>query len=195
VIGDAVHLLLERADERWRLRYPAATAEDAAVVARMLESWRGSELAGRVSALDGDVRRELTFAFELDGVLFRGRFDLFHRGGDGAALVVDYKTNLLGEREPAELVEASYGRQVAIYALAVLRAGAPSVEIVYAFLDRPGAVWSRTFDAAEAAGLEEELRGWVTPVADDQFAPNPGPWCADCPALDVLCAGPELVLE
>jgi ATP-dependent exoDNAse (exonuclease V) beta subunit len=194
-IGDAVHLLLEREDERWRLRYPAATAEDAAVVARMLESWRGSELAGRVSALDGDVRRELTFAFELDGVLFRGRFDLFHRGGDGAALVVDYKTNLLGEREPAELVEASYGRQVAIYALAVLRAGAPSVEIVYAFLDRPGAVWSRTFDAAEAAGLEEELRGWVTPVADDQFAPNPGPWCADCPALDVLCAGPELVLE
>ena len=29
-IGDAVHLLLERADERWRERYPHATAEDEA---------------------------------------------------------------------------------------------------------------------------------------------------------------------
>ena len=77
----------------------------------------------------------------------------------------------------------------------MLRAGAPSVEIVYAFLDRPGAVWSRTFDAAEAAGLEEELRGWVAPVAGGEFSPVPGPWCADCPALDVLCAGPELGAE
>jgi ATP-dependent exoDNAse (exonuclease V) beta subunit len=194
-IGDAVHLLLEREDERWRLRYPAATADDEAVVERMLASWRGSELAARVDTLGDDVRRELTFAYELDGVLFRGRFDLFHRAGDGSALVVDYKTNMLGEREPADLVEQSYGRQVAIYALAVLRSGAPSVEIVYAFLDRPGAVWSRRFDAAEAEGLEDELRSWVAPVADGAFSPVPGPWCGDCPALDVLCAGPGLVEE
>jgi RecB family exonuclease len=194
-IGDAVHLLLEREDERWRLRYPDATAEDEAVVERMLASWRGSELAARVEVLDGDVRRELTFAFELDGVLFRGRFDLFHRAADGSALIVDYKTNLLGEKEPAQVVEQSYGRQVAIYALAVLRSGAPAVEIAYAFLDRPGAVWSRRFEAAEVAQLEDELRSWVSPVADGAFSPVPGPWCADCPALDVLCAGPGLVEE
>jgi ATP-dependent exoDNAse (exonuclease V) beta subunit len=193
-IGDAVHLLLEREDERWKLRYPDATETDQAVVGRMLESWRGSELAARVAGLD-DVRRELTFAFELDGVLFRGRFDLFHRAPDGSSLVVDYKTNLLGERDPAELVAESYSRQVAIYALAVLRSGASSVEIVYAFLDRPGAVWSERFEAADAARLEEQLRGWMAPVADGEFAPVPGPWCADCPALDVLCAGPELVTE
>ena len=63
-IGDAVHLLLERDDERWRLRYPRATAEDdASVVERMMASWRGSR-AGRAAGGAGGVRRELPFAFD-----------------------------------------------------------------------------------------------------------------------------------
>ncbi len=191
-IGDAVHLLLERDDERWRLRYPAATERDHEVVERMMASWRGSELAERLAGLE-PVRRELSFAFRQEGMIFRGRFDAYHRDAAGHALVVDYKTNLLGDREPADLVAASYRQQVVIYALAVLLGGAASVEVTYAFLDRPGAVWSERFEEADRGRLEEELRGWLAPLTAGEYPAVPGPWCAECPALDLLCAGPALL--
>ena len=127
----------------------------------MVASWRGSELAGAGSR-PGGRRRELPFAFELDGVLFRGRFDLFHRDGDGCALVVDYKTNMLGERDPGPAGRASRTRrQVAIYALAVLTPGREQVEVAYAFLDRPGADLVGAVRGADADRLEEQLRGWM----------------------------------
>ena len=56
-----------------------------------------SALARRVAALVG-ARPERPFAFEHDGVLLHGRLDLLHRDGP-RALVVDYKTNVLGERD------------------------------------------------------------------------------------------------
>jgi DNA helicase-2/ATP-dependent DNA helicase PcrA len=186
-----VHLLLERDDGRWRERYPHATAEDEARIEQMLASWRGSELAARLAALEG-VALELPFAFEVDGVVIRGRFDAFHRNGNGAALVVDYKTNFLGERIPDEVVDRSYGHQVAIYALAALLSGASSVEVAYAFLDRPGAVAVRRFSAGDVEGLREGIRASLTPIREGRFEASPGFHCADCPALDLLCAGPAL---
>ena len=190
-IGDAVHMLLERRDERWRDRYPGATAEDEQLIQRMLESWAGSALAARVGALEG-AQVELPFAFEIDGVLFRGRFDLYHQAADGSALVVDYKTNRLGERTPDELVDRSYRHQVAIYALAALLAGAQSVEVAYAFLDGPDAVAVRRFGADDADSLRDGIRASLGPILEGRFEARPGAWCADCPALDLLCAGPAL---
>jgi hypothetical protein len=190
-IGDAVHLLLERDDERWRDRYPQVTAEDEQRIDRMVTGWRESELAGRLAGLDG-VTLEQPFAFELDGVLFRGRFDAFHRDPGGSALVVDYKTNLLGETDPEEIVDRSYRHQVAIYALAVLTAGADQVEVAYAFLDRPGGVVTRIYAAADADTLRGGLRESLSPILAGRFEARPGPYCAECPALDLLCAGPAL---
>jgi ATP-dependent exoDNAse (exonuclease V) beta subunit len=190
-IGDAVHLLLERQDDRWRERYPDATAENEQLIERMLQSWAASALAARVRALDG-VQVELPFAFEIDGVLIRGRFDLYHQSADGTALVVDYKTNRLRDLSPDELVERSYGHQVAIYALAALLGGAPSVEVAYAFLDGPDAVAVRSFTADDVAALEDGIRSSLGPILDGRFQASPGPWCVDCPALDLLCAGPAL---
>ncbi|HEV8452329.1 MAG TPA: UvrD-helicase domain-containing protein [Gaiellales bacterium] len=190
-IGDAVHLLLERDDQRWRELYPHATAEDEARIERMLSSWAGSQLAERVRGLQG-VSVELPFAFAVDEVLIRGRFDLYHRGADGTALVVDYKTNLLGDRTPDELVERSYGHQVAIYALAVLLGGATSVEVTYAFLDRPDAVVVRSFGSGDLDSLRDGVRASMAPILEGRFLPRPGPWCNECPALDLLCAGPAL---
>ncbi len=190
-LGDAVHLLLEAQDGRWRERYPHATPLDEQRIEQMLESWRGSALAARVSALSG-VRVELPFVFEVDGVLLRGRFDVYHRDPQGAALVVDYKTNRLGDHSPDELVDRSYGHQVAIYALAALLAGANSVEVAYAFLDRPDAVAVRSFTAADADRLAEGIRGSLQPIREGRFEPRPGYHCAECPALDLLCAGPAL---
>ena len=90
--------------------------------------------------LDG-VACELPFAFAVDDVLIRGRFDLYHRGADGSALVVDYKTNLLGDRDAGRAGRAQLpppGRRSTRWRRCW--AGADAVEMAYAFLDRPDAV-------------------------------------------------------
>ena len=61
----------------------------------------------RLAGLSG-ARPERPFIFEHDGVLIRGRLDVLWQEGD-RALVVDYKSNALEGREPAEIVEAEYG--------------------------------------------------------------------------------------
>ena len=72
--------------------------------------------------------------------------------------MIDYKTNLLGERTPDELVERSHRHQVSIYALAALLGGAGSVEVVYAFLDGPDAVAVRRFGADDIEPLRDGIR-------------------------------------
>jgi ATP-dependent helicase/nuclease subunit A len=192
-IGDAVHRLLEldAGPERMLEWYPAATAEEVARVAGFVEAYRRSPLAARVAALDG-VRREPHFTFEHDGVLVHGYLDLHHRDG-GRALVVDYKTNAVGDEAPDEIVEGEYRLQRLVYALACLRAGAEEVEVVYAFLERPDAVVSATFVTADLPALEAELSEAIAAVRAGRFAPSPSELaCAGCPALDLVCAGPRL---
>jgi ATP-dependent helicase/nuclease subunit A len=190
-IGDAVHRLLElpgAAVELVREWYPSVTSEELDRIAALVESYRSSELAARAE----HARPELAFAFEHDGVLVHGRFDLYHRDGT-RALVVDYKTNALDEREPAEVVEAEYTVQRLVYALACFRAGAGEVEVVYAFLERPEAPVATVFDLGDVPMLEAELSAAIARIDAGEFVPTPSDFaCADCPALDVVCAGPRL---
>ena len=52
--------------------------------------------------------------------------------------MVDYKSDRVGpDDDLEELVERDYAVQRLLYALAVLRAGAASVEVVHWFLERP----------------------------------------------------------
>ena len=190
-IGDAVHLQLERADGRWRDLYPHATDDDVARIEAFVAAWEECELRGRVGALER-VRPEVPFAFDVDGVLFRGRFDLFGTAAGGGAVVVDFKTNRLGERTAQEIMDRSYDVQVTTYALAALRSGAPSVEVAYAFLERADAVAERGFAAADAPALETQLREAIEAIREGRFPARPGPHCQECPALGMLCAGPEL---
>jgi len=145
-LGDAVHLELERADGRWRTLYPHATAEDGARVEAFLANWQASEIAGELATL-AEVRREVPFSFEIDGVLFRGRLDVMARPDPESALIVDYKTNRLGETPVEEVVDASYGVQVTTYAVAALRGGARRARVAYAFLERPQAIVVREFQS------------------------------------------------
>ena len=125
-------------------------------------------------------------------MLLHGRFDLYRRDG-GHALVVDYKTNLIGERDPAEVVESEYTLQRLVYALACFRSGADEVEVVYAFLERPDAPVSTVFGPADVAALEAELSEAIARINRGEFVPTPSEFaCMDCPALDVVCAGPRL---
>jgi ATP-dependent helicase/nuclease subunit A len=220
-IGDAVHALLERIDltaptvpedlsELVRARYPAATDEELERIRGFVASYCGSELAARIAALEG-AAAELPFAFEHDGVLLHGRIDVLHREGT-SALVLDYKTNSLAEASlampteeagpalparplntPDEIVEHDYNLQRLVYALACFRAGAEQVEVVYHFLERSDAVVATSFMREDIPTLEAELSTAIDQIQANDFRPTPDEFvCADCPALNLVCAGPRL---
>jgi ATP-dependent exoDNAse (exonuclease V) beta subunit len=199
-IGDAVHKLLEQVDlaapalpdvDQVRVWYPTVSDEEVERIRAYVASYCESELARRVSSLDG-VRKERHFTFEHEGVLLHGFVDAMHLDG-AQALVVDYKTNLLGESSPEEIVEVDYSLQRLVYALACFRAGAEEVEVVYHFLERPDAVVSRTFTRTQVGELEAELAAGIARIHTGEFVPTPSEFaCAGCPALDLVCAGPRL---
>jgi ATP-dependent helicase/nuclease subunit A len=199
-IGDAVHRLLERVDltgptppdlEQVRVWFPGATDEELERIGTFVSAYCDSELARRIAALP-EAAVERPFAFEHDGVLLHGRFDVLHRQDD-RALVVDYKTNMLEEAPPEEIVEQEYRVQRLVYALACFRAGAEEVEVVYHFLERPDAVVSTTYERAELPALEAELSEAIARIRAGEFHPTPSEYaCSGCPAFDVVCAGPRL---
>jgi hypothetical protein len=203
-IGDSVHFLLEGLDlrepqvpepgelaEAVRARYPAATDEELERIAGLVRAYCESELATRIALLEG-AAPERPFAFEHDGVLLHGRLDVLQLDGS-RAIVVDYKTNVLEEASPEELVERDYRLQRLVYALACFRAGADEVEVVYQFLERPDPVVAATFDRSELPALEAELSEAIALINAGEFEPSPSEFvCSGCPALDVICAGPRL---
>ncbi len=196
-IGDAVHVLLEHGVEGAAspdlvlTRYPEATPEDLERVASLVDAWHSSPLARELR--EGiEPQAELPFAFEHDGVLLHGRFDVF-RLAEGRALVVDYKTNRLEDLTPEEALDDDYALQRLVYALAAFRAGAEEVEVAYVFLERPEDVVRRTFARAEVRGLEAGLSDAIAAIQSGEFRPTPSEFaCNGCPALDVVCAGPRL---
>ncbi len=201
-IGDAVHALLERIDlaaprvpddleAAVGARYPQVTAEEIARIRGLVAAYCDSELAARIAGLEG-AAAERPFAFEHDDVLFHGRLDVLHQA-DGRALVVDYKTNVLDERPPEEVVEHEYRIQRLVYAIACLRAGADEVGVVHQFLERPDAVVTATFERSDLPALEAELSEAIAHIQAGEFRPTPSEFvCADCPVLGVVCAGPGL---
>ncbi len=199
-IGDAVHRLLETVElaapsvpslepvSEW---YPAASEDELERIGALAGAFCDSELAVRIAGLERP-RTEVPFAFEHDGVLMRGRLDVLRRAG-GRAFVLDFKTNVLGDRSPEEVIEADYRLQRLVYALGCLRAGDEEVEIAYLFLERPDAVVSSTFTRAEMPALEAELSGAIARIDAGEFVPSPGEFtCSGCPALDLVCAGPRI---
>ena len=203
-IGDAVHRLLEsvpleapvapsRAELETTVRswYPAASDAEIDRIAALVDAYCASDLAQRLAGLAG-ARPERPFAFEHDGVLLHGRLDVLWRDG-GSALVVDYKSNALDGADPHEIVEAEYRVQRLVYALACLRDGAEHVEVAYQFLERPDDVVSATFAASDTPALEAELSEAIARIRAGEFRPTPSEFaCSDCPALDLVCAGPRL---
>jgi RecB family exonuclease len=203
-LGDAVHRLLELVpleqpvppprqdlDATVRDWYPDVTDAELDRISSMVAAYCASDLANRLSLLPG-ARPERPFAFEHDGVLLHGRLDVLWRDGE-KALVVDYKSNALEGTDPASVVDADYRLQRLVYALACLRDGATEAEIAYQFLERPDDVVAATFSIGDTAELETELSAAIARIRKGEFSPTPSEFaCADCPALDLLCAGPRL---
>jgi ATP-dependent helicase/nuclease subunit A len=204
--GRLVHALLERLE-------PGAPSPDAAAV-RAGAAIHEVELAGEevddllamvrafaassVSVRLGGavrVRREHGFAFPLgpDGPLVTGVVDVLAEEADGTTLVVDYKSDRVGDADLEALVQASYGVQRRIYGLACLRAGAPAVEVVHVFLERAAEPVVHRYEAADAPGLEASLRTRATGLLAGEFPVAAVPHralCATCPGRAGLCSHP-----
>jgi hypothetical protein len=215
--GTVVHGLLERLDfahpavpagaevaAAIELHGSEANPEDVADVRGMVERVAGSHLRERIAGAS-HVRTELPFAFTLTppraggrSLLINGVVDVLAEEG-ARTLVVDWKSDPLGEKDPEELVSAGYTTQRLIYALAALRAGAEVVEVAHCFLERPDAPAVAVYEAADEEQLERELLALAGGVVEGRFEPSAEPHfslCADCPGRAALCVHePELTLR
>jgi hypothetical protein len=167
--GVLVHALLERLDFRRpspptpqaiaaacaSLALPEPGKAQAAELARLIAEFAATALCDRLGRAR-QVRREQRFNFVLNGFRFSGSLDVLARELSGA-LVVDYKSDRLGDARPIDVVANDYGIQRLAYALAILRTGPPRVEVVHVFLERPEESVGATFDAADAPRLQADL--------------------------------------
>jgi ATP-dependent helicase/nuclease subunit A len=171
------------------------TPEDVEDIRAIVAAFGASPLCARIAGARG-VRREAAFAFPLDpaqGALVNGVVDVLARTPEGA-LVVDYKSDRLGELTPAEVVERDYATQRVVYALAALRDGAPEVEVAYAFLERPAEPVSATFTQRDVPALAERLTNLAEGVLEARHPVAAEPHrglCGDCPGRATLCSWPE----
>jgi ATP-dependent helicase/nuclease subunit A len=215
--GSIVHTLIERID----FRRPVVPADeeiaaeierhgieslpaDVADLRAMVERVARSKLRERIAAA-GRFRTELPFTFTLTppgaggrSLLMNGVVDV-HALEDAGTLVVDWKSDVLDGREPAEVVAEGYATQRIVYALAALRAGAERVEVAHCFLERPDEPALAVYAAADAGRLERELLELARGVVEGSFVPSDEPHaglCADCPGRAALCVHPpELTLR
>ncbi len=167
-----------------------------AEIARLIATACGAQPAARVAAAR-TVRREHPFAFSLgsDAPLITGVIDLLAGEADGGQLVLDYKSDRVGADIDLEaLVERDYAVQRLLYALAVLRAGTDSVEIVHWFLERPREPVSVRFQAGERGELEHSLAARVARAHARGFRVSAQPHrglCLTCPGRTGLCSWGE----
>jgi ATP-dependent helicase/nuclease subunit A len=164
-------------------------------LARLIATACRARLAERVGAA-ADVRREHPFAFSLapDEPLVTGVIDLLAAEADGVRLVLDYKSDrVAGDVDLEAFVEREYAIQRLLYALVILRDGAPAVEIVHWFLERDESVAAR-YTAGERLVLEQQLAERIARARVEPFAVSALPHrglCLTCPGRAGLCSWGE----
>lgn len=187
----------EAVEEVARLHEAELTEGDIIDLQQLVAAFAESSLAGRLAAAS-DVRREHGFVVGLDddaAPLLNGIVDVIAFEDSGSALVVDYKSDVVAPDTDLEAyVEADYGAQRRIYALAALGAGAPDVEVSHLFLHRPTEPATAIYDRADVPRLRAELDALVAGIAAGHFEPTDRPHlalCLTCPGRRALCWHPE----
>jgi RecB family exonuclease len=187
----------EAVEQAAALREVEVTEADIVDLQQLVAAFADSTLAARLAAAT-DVRREHGFVVGLGdehAPLLNGVIDVLAFEDGGGALVVDYKSDVVGEDADLEAyVEADYGAQRRIYALAALGAGAADVEVAHLFLHRPGEPATAVYDRADVPRLREELDALVAGIAAGRFVPTERPHralCLTCPGRRALCHHPE----
>jgi ATP-dependent exoDNAse (exonuclease V) beta subunit len=208
--GSLAHVLLEELDfaaptaptedavrEAARLMEAELTDADVTDLQGLVAAFADSPLATRLAGA-GDVRREHGFVVGLgddSAPLLNGVIDVLAFEDGGGALVVDYKSDVVAPDADLEaLVEADYGAQRRIYALAALGAGAADVEVSHLFLARPAEPATVVYDRNDLPRLREDLDALVAGIAAGRFVPTTRPHralCLTCPGRRALCHHPE----
>ncbi len=210
VRGSLVHRLLETLDFR-RPQAPAEeevialaaelgarpTSEEAAEIARLVVAVAGTELGERLASA-ARTRREHPFAFSLgaDRPLMTGIVDLIAHEMGGRCLIVDYKSDRVGDADLAALTERDYGIQRCVYGLAALRGGALEVDVVHWYLQRPAEPVSVRYVAQDDDRLTAELRERAAAVTAGLYPVSERPGrdlCLTCPGRRALCSYPPSV--
>jgi ATP-dependent helicase/nuclease subunit A len=173
------------------------TEADVVDLQQLVAAFADSALAQRLADAT-DVRREHGFVVGLGdehAPLLNGIVDVLAFESDGSALVVDYKSDVVGPDTDLEAyVEADYGAQRRIYALAALGAGATDVEVAHLFLHRAGEPAVAVYDRTHLPQLRAELDDRVAGIAAGRFVPTDRPHralCLTCPGRRALCHHPE----
>ena len=209
--GSAVHSMLEWSAARsWRAPGEKLTArllrsegvettpETVERALAMTGGWRESDLCGELGGAGTALRAEVPLLLALGGSVVRGSIDLLAEAPGQAPLVLDYKTDRLGEASPAERA-AGYGTQRDVYAVAAAEAtGADSVRVAYVFLEAPGEPAITEMGPGEIAAARMRLQALVARIDTGEFEVTPTPdWplCHDCPARRRLCSGPAAAPE
>jgi ATP-dependent helicase/nuclease subunit A len=158
----------------------------------LVERFAVAPLCRRLAAAR-EVRREERFAMLVDGILFTGALDVLARERDGTLLIVDYKSDRLGELDPQEVVEDRYGIQQLVYGLAALRTGARRAEVAHVFLERPDRPVRDEHDAGSQKALQAELERLTEGIRSGRYEVTFSPHrevCAGCPVEASLCSWP-----
>jgi ATP-dependent helicase/nuclease subunit A len=187
----------------------AASEEEARELAALVAAAAASGPARRIAAAR-PIGREYPFALSLGPgeTLLTGVIDLLAEEEGGGRLLVDYKSDRVEPPTDLEqLVEREYGVQRLLYALAALRSGAPRVEVVHWFLERPEEPALAIYEASALAELEERLARLARRALAGGYEVSPRPHralCLTCPGRRSLCSwseeetlrgGPEPELE
>ncbi len=165
-------------------------------IAALIDAALRAESATRVAGAQ-TVRYEYPFAFSLAAgePLISGVIDLLAQESDGGLVVLDYKSDRVAATVDLDaLVQHEYGIQRLLYALAVLRDGAPKVDVVHWFLVRPDEAVVASFGAGERAALERRLAEHVASARRRGFTVSPSPHrglCLTCPGRAGLCSWGE----
>ena len=204
-VGNATHAALEwSAREGWR--EPGEALLDALVareglagdakareqIGRGVAAWLSAPLRRELEGWS--VRAEVPFVLPVGGTVVRGMIDLLAEDEQGRRCVIDFKTDALKGRAPAELAHR-YAAQREVYALAA--AGAPDerspVRAVHLFLEDPQAPVDEMFGEAELEAAAERLEALIGRIRGGQFRPTGEPTaaiCFGCPAAARLCPHP-----
>jgi hypothetical protein len=201
-IGNAVHGALEwSARHRWhppgdeliermlKREGLAGNAEAGERVRALVAGWLGSELCAELGPAEL-LRPEVPFVLGIGGTVIRGQIDVL-ASGDGLPCVVDYKTDGLHGRSPAELAQR-YRAQREIYALAAgQQRGA---RVAHVFLEAPDDPVIEQLGAAELSAARARLERLISRMGAGEFEPAAEPYaalCFGCPAAARLCPRPK----
>ncbi|MDO8880433.1 MAG: UvrD-helicase domain-containing protein [Coriobacteriia bacterium] len=192
--GSAVHAVLERCESEdadiGPLLVPAATAAglDSSELPRLeraVRSFLGSDLAAGAFRMSS-VSHEVPIAVPVAGTMLGGAIDLLARDADHA-LVIDFKTgaSTLTDADARE----RFRLQGECYALAALTAGARSVKVVFAELERSRETVFE-YAASDRAGVELAVAEIVGRISAQEYAPlerYDETLCESCPGFGGMC--------